>query len=292
MRRRDFLWGGTSATLAGLAPHRFLARESSSEIMKANARGLVRPKVDLSTDCGAPAHGARVVDFARSQSVSRLVSWGLDSKDVFRYPKYPGLLPRGWQSDVDESRRRLKSAAASTASAGMEFWSVFQVFQVPVVSALGAVASKPTPVHFDVNDEHCGRSFVPSSALSQPCAHIEEARRMGALYIDERVSTAHDKWSPHAYVLPSRQFYPGSDKMSYAKPLPTGERSAGTAARLGAHRHARSFQIPRVGRECPKARRRMVGAVFRRPLLRGRTLPAMGTNLGRRVEEGNKREST
>ena len=83
--------------------------------------------------------GAGVVEFARTHSVSRLVYWGLDGKDVFLYPKYPGLLPSAWQSDVEEARQRFKNAAATTTSAGMEFWSVFQVFQVPVLSAIGAV---------------------------------------------------------------------------------------------------------------------------------------------------------
>jgi hypothetical protein len=57
MRRRDFLLGCTSASLAGLTPIRFIAQESSSGRLDASTRGLVRPKLSLSTDFGAPAHG-------------------------------------------------------------------------------------------------------------------------------------------------------------------------------------------------------------------------------------------
>ena len=369
MRRRDFLWGCTGATLVGPTAKCSSAREISAGQLRATTRRLVRPKLSLSTDYGASAHWGRVVEFARTHSVSRLVYWGLDGKDVFLYPKYPGLLPSAWQSDVEEARQRFKNAAATTTSAGMEFWSVFQVFQVPVLSAIGAVweppstaharvhapqlfnkfnepdmesanvyqficdqldevrslapglkgielwvmecagvqvaslehqqlstegickrivgavhnylaktgmaldvdlhtaggdpvtrtgllraaqqfpdvlvsgdnvvgdfnpflpfnqhladaaATNPIAVHFDLNGEYWGRNFVPTSALNQYSVHVEEARRLGASYIDGRVATAHDKWSPHANVLPSRRkFYPGLDKVSDAAPLPT-----------------------------------------------------------------------
>jgi hypothetical protein len=56
MRRRDFLLGCTTTTLVGLTPKRYSARESSSGHLNASTRGLVRPKLSLSTDFGAPAH--------------------------------------------------------------------------------------------------------------------------------------------------------------------------------------------------------------------------------------------
>ena len=87
MRRCDFLLGCTSATLAGLTPKGSSARESSSGRLDASPRGLVRPKLSLSTDFGAPAHWGRVVEFARTHSVSRLVYWGVDCKHVYLYPK-------------------------------------------------------------------------------------------------------------------------------------------------------------------------------------------------------------
>ena len=56
MRRRDVLLGCTSTTLVGLTPIRSSARESSSGHLNASTRGLVRPKLSLSTNFGAPAH--------------------------------------------------------------------------------------------------------------------------------------------------------------------------------------------------------------------------------------------
>ena len=66
-----------------------------------------------------------------------------------------------------------------------------------------------------------GAELRPTSALEQYATHIEEARKWGALYIDGRVSTAHDGESPHANVLPSRRsYYPALAKVSSATPLP------------------------------------------------------------------------
>ncbi len=369
MRRRDFVWGCTSTSLAGLTPMRSMARESPSERSDLSNRGLVRPNLSLSTDFGAPAHWGRVVEFARTHSVSRLVYWGGDHKDLYLYPKYPGLLPTEWRSEVEEARQCFKSAAAATTQAGIEFWYVFQVLQLPVVTAVEATWNRPslaharlhvpqifnkfdepdmasatvyqficdqldevrvlTPelkgielwvmegagvqvssldhqqlstegicnrvvsaihnhlaktglaldvdlytaggdpvvrmgllhaaqhfpdiivsgdnvvgdfnaflpfnqhlveaaktnliaVHFDLNGEYWGRNFIPTSALHQYSMHIEEARKLGASYIDGRVATVHNTWSPHANVLPSRRrFYPGLEKVSDTKPLPS-----------------------------------------------------------------------
>jgi hypothetical protein len=309
-----------------------------------------------------------VIEFAQSHSISRLVYWGVDTKDVYLYPKYPGLLPADWQSDVEEARRRIRSAASATTKAGMEFWYVLQVLEMPVIVAVEAVwnppslaharqqapqlfnkygepdmfrdslydyvrdqlgelhalvpnlsgiemwvvedagvqiaslehqeisleaicgrlvdcvydwtshwgirldvdlhtaggdpitrygllnaakrhrdiivsadnvvgdfnlflpfhkdlveaaTTNPIAVHFDFNGEYWGRNFVPTSALSQYAAHIEEARKLGALYLDGRVATIHNRWSPHANVLPSRlQFYPAIAQTSRDSPLP------------------------------------------------------------------------
>lgn len=370
MKRRKFLLTSTTSLgLMGLAPTCSPRLEASATNPNSTTKGLAPPKLSLSTDFGAPAHWGRVVEFARAHSVSRLVYWGGDCKDVFRYPKYPGLLPEDWKSDVELARQHLSSAAAVTTSAGIDFWYVFQVLQLPVVSPYQAVWNRPPTtharlhvpqlfnkyeepdmesanvyqfisdqldevrtlapqlkgielwvmegagvqigslehqqlstesicgrivgavhsslaksgieldvdlhtaggdpvmragllraaqqfpevivsgdnvvgdfnsflpfnrhladaavtnrivVHFDLNGEYWGRNFVPTSALNQYSVHIEEARKLGALYMDGRVATIHNTWSPHANVLPSRRrFYPGLDKVSDAKPLPS-----------------------------------------------------------------------
>jgi hypothetical protein len=84
-----------------------------------------------------------------------------------------------------------------------------------------AAKTNPISVYFDLNGEYWGRNFVPTSALHQYAEHIEIARKLGALYLDGRVGTVHNEWSPFANVLPSRrQFYSALAKTSNAAPLP------------------------------------------------------------------------
>jgi hypothetical protein len=84
-----------------------------------------------------------------------------------------------------------------------------------------AARTNPIQVHFDVNGEYWGRNFVPTCALSQYARHIEEARDLGAVYLDGRVSTGHDCWSPHDNALPSRRHhYPALERVEQGKPLP------------------------------------------------------------------------
>jgi len=353
--------------IAGAPSYPLRAAESTADATVDKDRRQLA-KLSLSTDFGAPAHWGRVVEFARAHSISRLVYWGVDAKDIYLYPKYSGLLPADWRAEVEEARERIRSAAAATRNAGMEFWFVFQVLEVPVMVAVEAVwnrpslaharrqapqlfnkygepdmssdrlydyireqlhelhalvpdlsgiemwvvedagvqiaslehqeismeaicgrlvdsvhdwtshtgirldvdlhtaggdpntrngllraaqrhgdvivsadnvigdfnlflpfhqglveaaATNPIAVHFDFNGEYWGRNFVPTSALSQYASHIEEARKLGALYLDGRVATIHNRWSPHANVLPSRaQFYPAIAKTSPDLPLP------------------------------------------------------------------------
>jgi hypothetical protein len=374
MNRRNFLSNSTGAigVIAGASSRRLVASDSARK-----TDHWQKPKLSLSTDFGDPAHWDRVVEFAKTHEVSRLVYWGGDSPDVFLYPKRPGLLPGESRAEVERAREHFRSAAEKTARAETEFWCVFQVLQLPVetrrasvlvrppvleyarqhlpellnrygepdmaganvysfisdqlnelrsiapqlrgielwvmegagvqiaslehqqvsiegicsrivdavrshlantgikldvdlhtaggdpvtragllkaaqrhpdiiVSAdnvigdfslvlpfhkdlMEAAATNPIAVHFDLNGEYWGRNFVPTSALDQYASHIEEARKLGALYLDGRVSTAHDTWSPHANVLPSRRpFYPGLAKVSSAKPLPPNLNIAST----------------------------------------------------------------
>jgi len=84
-----------------------------------------------------------------------------------------------------------------------------------------AAATNPVTVHFDVNGEYWGRNFIPTSALAQYAAHIEEARRLGVEYADGRVATTHNQWSPYANVLPSRRkYYPALAQVRDDLPLP------------------------------------------------------------------------
>lgn len=83
-----------------------------------------------------------------------------------------------------------------------------------------AAVTNPAQVHFDLNGEYWGRNFFPTSALRQYQEHIHEARMMGAACLNGRISTGHDRWSPHFNVLPSRRcFYPHSATASTEEPL-------------------------------------------------------------------------
>jgi hypothetical protein len=370
MNRRSFLSNCTGAVgmIAGASSHSLLASNSTRKTSP-DRDNRQKAKVSLSTDFGNPAHWDRVMDFAKTHEVSRLVYWGGDTADVFLYPRRPGLLPEQSRPGVERAREYFRSAAEKTARAGMEFWYVFQVLQLPVDSAQKSVlvrppvldyarqhlpellnrygepdmagadlyqficdqldelrtlapqltgielwvmegagveisslehqqlsledicsrivdavhshlantgikldvdlhtsggdrvmragllraaqlhpdiivsadnvmgdfnlflpfhedlvkasVTNPIAVHFDLNGEYWGRNFVPTSALDQYALHIEEALKLGAVYVDGRVGTIHDIWSPHANVLPSRRpLYPALAKVSSATPLP------------------------------------------------------------------------
>ncbi len=68
-----------------------------------------------------------------------------------------------------------------------------------------AAVTNPVLVHFDLNGEYWGRNFYPTSALQQYALHLNEARALGAVAVNGRISTGHDTWSPHANILPSRR---------------------------------------------------------------------------------------
>ncbi|MCC6125043.1 MAG: hypothetical protein IT426_08785 [Pirellulales bacterium] len=72
-----------------------------------------------------------------------------------------------------------------------------------------AAKTNPISVNFDLNGEYWGRNFVPTSALRQYEAHLEEARRLGAESVNGRVGTVWDVWNPHENILPRyRNLYP------------------------------------------------------------------------------------
>ena len=83
-----------------------------------------------------------------------------------------------------------------------------------------AAQTNPVQVTFDLNGEYWGRNFYPTCALCQYEEHIEEARSLGAVCVNGRISTGHDRWSPHFNVLPSRRkFYAGTPTQNRGDPL-------------------------------------------------------------------------
>jgi len=318
-------------------------------------------KLGLSTDFGSPRHWARLVDFAQENGAERLTFWGDYSGNHFGlpclYPSRPELVPEERRGAISRARDRMAKATEATTQAGMDFWYVYQVLQLPdaarardaapdlfnaegepdmagdaieelvrsqldevleiapqtrgielwvmecaaitishlkhqslplpevfrrivgtVHDHLGTsgrrlavdlhtaggdpVARKsllaaatefpdvlvsgdnvvgdfhlrlpfngclveagktnPVVVHFDLNGEYWGRNFVPTAALDQYAEHLEQARALGAEYADGRVSTGHDRWSPHANILPSRvRHYPVGQGILASSPVPT-----------------------------------------------------------------------
>ena len=128
MNRRNFLSNSTGAigVITGASSRSLVAGDS---VRKSDH--WQQPKLSLSTDFGDPAHWDRVVEFARTHDVSRLVYWGLDTPNVYVYPRHPGLLPEETRAEVERAREHCRTAAEKTTGAGMEFWCFFPVLQLP-----------------------------------------------------------------------------------------------------------------------------------------------------------------
>ncbi len=84
-----------------------------------------------------------------------------------------------------------------------------------------AAKRNPVIVNFDLNGEYWGKNFVPTSAINQYEAHIEEARKIKAGYLNGRVATENDMRNPHMNILPVRKkYYPALAGLSDNKTLP------------------------------------------------------------------------
>ena len=84
-----------------------------------------------------------------------------------------------------------------------------------------AAVTNPVGVLFDLHGEYWGRNFFPTSALSQYRQFIDEARALGAAWVNGRMSIGHDKWSPFFNVLPARRhFYPAAEELKPEDALP------------------------------------------------------------------------
>jgi hypothetical protein len=92
-------------------------------------------KLSLSTDFGSPEHWKRMLDFASRFGVSRLVYWGDSARTRFYppllYPKYATRIGDTYRRIFEETRKRFVEVARLTREAGLEFWVVYQVLQLP-----------------------------------------------------------------------------------------------------------------------------------------------------------------
>lgn len=84
-----------------------------------------------------------------------------------------------------------------------------------------AAKTNPIQVNFDLNGEYWGRNFIPTCALQHYEERIETARALNPVYINGRVCTGHDTWSPYANILPSRRcYYPAIAKINTHTEIP------------------------------------------------------------------------
>lgn len=110
-------------------------------------------KLGVSTDFGSPAHWARVVEFARRNDVTRVVFWGdystMGMAPPLLYPSCPALVPDEQRGDYQRLQERMQHAAQLATAAGLEFWYVLQVLQLPDI----ALAKHLRPDLFNADGE-------------------------------------------------------------------------------------------------------------------------------------------
>jgi len=102
-------------------------------------------KLALSTDFGNENHWRRLIDFARTHEVERLVYWSYGEVCGFptpwTYPKRPAeFLTPGERKTALEVQASLRRSAKMTSAAGMEFWYVYQGLMMPELGRLRKVA--------------------------------------------------------------------------------------------------------------------------------------------------------
>lgn len=91
-------------------------------------------KLGLTTYWGSPRHVARLVEFARTRHIERLVYAPYDYVP-WVFPKYPSLLKEEEKRQRRTYWNNLTNAARLTKGAGMEFWFYYVVLMIPNADA-------------------------------------------------------------------------------------------------------------------------------------------------------------
>jgi len=102
-------------------------------------------KLALSTDFGNENHWRRVIEFAETHDVERLVYWSYGEICGFptpwSYPQRPAeFLDAGERDVAHRVQASLRRSAKMTSEAGMEFWYVYQALMMPDLGRLRRVA--------------------------------------------------------------------------------------------------------------------------------------------------------
>ncbi|MBN1911288.1 MAG: hypothetical protein JW818_16200 [Pirellulales bacterium] len=102
-------------------------------------------KVALSTDFGNEIHWRRMIEFAKTHEVERLVYWSYGEVCGFptpwTYPRRPAEFLDADQRDrALQVQASLRRSAKMTSAAGMEFWYTYQALMMPDWARLRRVA--------------------------------------------------------------------------------------------------------------------------------------------------------
>lgn len=93
-------------------------------------------KLALSTDFGSENHWRRLIEFAKTHEVERLVYWSYGEICGFptpwTYPNRPeNFLDKAERQQALEVQASLRRSATMTSDAGMKFWYVYQALMMP-----------------------------------------------------------------------------------------------------------------------------------------------------------------
>ncbi|MBN2581343.1 MAG: hypothetical protein JXB10_20345 [Pirellulales bacterium] len=102
-------------------------------------------KLALSTDFGNENHWRRVIEFAKTHEVERLVYWSYGEicgmPTPWTYPGRPSeFLGAGERKMALQVQTSLRCSAKMTSEAGMEFWYVYQGLMMPDLDRLRRIA--------------------------------------------------------------------------------------------------------------------------------------------------------
>ncbi|MBP7937857.1 MAG: hypothetical protein KA354_24720 [Phycisphaerae bacterium] len=184
-------------------------------------------KVALSTDFGNENHWRRLIEFAKTHVVERLVYWSYGEICGFptpwTYPRRPeNFLDRGERRQASEVRASLQRSARMTTAAGMEFWYVYQVLMLPNLDRLRPVAPKLFNAHGEPDMDGDAMYALLTEQLDElraaapeldgievwimECANVQifrlaHQRRTTAEIIDRVVETIHDRCRKYGWKM-------------------------------------------------------------------------------------------
>ncbi|MCC6126931.1 MAG: hypothetical protein IT426_18355 [Pirellulales bacterium] len=203
-----------------LVPSAAFAQSNGPEPVK-------KPKVALSTDFGNENHWRRMIEFAKTHDVERLVYWSYGEICGFptpwTYPRRPeNFLDKGERKQAFEVQASLRRSAEMTRVAGMEFWYVYQVLMMPDLNRLRPIASELFNAHGEPDMDGGAMYAILAEQLDElyaiapdlkgievwimECANVQifrlaHQRRSTAEIIDRVVETIHNRGRKYGWKI-------------------------------------------------------------------------------------------